>query len=223
MLAITLLSTIAILFNATGLEVLLKKDINFNRELCVAGVGNVLSSLVGGITGYVTITDTMLNHKTQHSAATHSRLAGLFAIGFFIVKYSHVSVIKATLKGDYLQSNKQRDPHTQELLQQYGNEILYFQLQIFLFFGNADALLKELSNRLSKSKEVHYVIYDFSHLTGLDRSATVSFEKIKQLAEKKNILIMLTDVDPKVYDLLEKSNVIAGSAHQFIDVLKQIC
>ncbi len=290
MLAISLLSTIAILFNATGLEVSLKKDINFNRELCVAGVGNFLSSLVGGITGYMTVTDTMLNYKTQHGAASHSRLAGLFAalicivgifigltvlayvprllvgsllmyfgmsflkhwvydirktlpwpdfviiisillviaivgllqgilagilisIGFFVVKYSHISVVKSMLKGDYLHSNKQRDPDTQKILQKYSTEILYFQLQNFLFFGNANALLKKLQDRFKHFAEVKYIIYDFSHLTGLDCSATVSFEKIKQLAEKKKVLIFLTDVDHKIYELLEKSNVITeGSA-----------
>lgn len=285
MLVIVLLSTIGIFFNTSGLEVLLKKDIDTNKELRVNGVANIFAGLVGGINGYATITLTMFNNEVQRSVSLNTRFVGLvtaavciptifygaallayvprflsggllmffgitmlkqwvyemrhklplsdfiiiatilltmiffgllkgifvgilFSVGFFIVQFSNARIIKSTFTGKNLHSNKQYDPKTQELLQESGHEILYFQLQNYLFFGNTGALLQKLIRHTDHSNKVRYVIYDCSYLTGMDYSAAVIFDKMKQLAQRKNVLIILTNVSKKIHRFLEKSNVL---------------
>lgn len=55
LVSIMVLSTIAILLNANALELAVQKDIDLNRELTAAGLGNVLAGLGGGPVGYQTI------------------------------------------------------------------------------------------------------------------------------------------------------------------------
>jgi SulP family sulfate permease len=282
---ISLLCTIAMLLYETGLEVALKKEINFNRELYVTGWGNLLSGLVGGLAGYTSVSITILNHEMQKSESSNSRLPGLFcaamcfiallfgvemlsyfprfivggllmffglsflkhwifdvrktlplfdyllilsillvialigmlqgiflgiivSVIFFIVNYSHTNTIKCILNGDYLQSNKQRDPVTQKLLTTQGKIILYFQLQNYLFFGNANFVLQKLREIVSKHAEIHYLIYDFHQLVGLDSSVMMSFEKIKQLAISHDIIVILTEMNSTVLSLFQKNHFI---------------
>jgi len=72
---IVLFGTIAVLLNAAGLELVARRDIDVNRELVSAGIGNILTGLSGGIVGYHSLSCTSLGHKI----APHSRLVGIFA------------------------------------------------------------------------------------------------------------------------------------------------
>ncbi len=69
-----IVSVIALLLNANGLELIIKKDVNLNRELITAGIGNLAAGLGGGIVGYHAISLSSLNH----TASGGKRLVGLF-------------------------------------------------------------------------------------------------------------------------------------------------
>lgn len=56
-----IISVIALLLNAGGLELLIKRDINLNRELIAAGVGNLAAGSMGGLIGYQAISLSALN------------------------------------------------------------------------------------------------------------------------------------------------------------------
>ena len=71
-------AVIAALFNVSGVELLLRTDLDSNRELRDAGIGNVLSSVVGGIPGYHALSLTSLARQMNVSA----RSAGL--VGAFV-------------------------------------------------------------------------------------------------------------------------------------------
>jgi SulP family sulfate permease len=70
---ILIVSTIALLLNANSLELIIKKDVDLNRELVTAGIGNLAAVLGGGIVGYHTISLSSLNH----SLSGGKRLPGL--------------------------------------------------------------------------------------------------------------------------------------------------
>ncbi|MBI5959335.1 MAG: SLC26A/SulP transporter family protein [Chloroflexi bacterium] len=76
---IAALSAVSLLLNATGLELLLQQDIDLNRELKSAGVGNILTGLVGGGVGFQTISASMLADKL---GAKRTRLPGIFVALF---------------------------------------------------------------------------------------------------------------------------------------------
>jgi SulP family sulfate permease len=283
---IALLSAISILLCITSVEVLVKKDIDFNRELRLAGIGNLLSGAMGGLPGYIYISLTTLNHDIQkNNVKKNSRVAGLlcgsiclliiflgmdalsyfpkmilggllmyfglsflekwvynirkslpfvdcliiytillaiivigflqglligliFSAIFFIVNYSKSNIIKYMYNGNYLQSNRQREPQVQKILSQHRNKVLYFQLQNYLFFGNAKFLLEKFHTKFSHTPSLRYAIFDFSRLTGIDSSATMGFEKIKQFAFQNNIFLILVGLKKKTYHLFKKGNII---------------
>jgi sulfate permease, SulP family len=68
-------ATIAILFNISGTEVVLHRDLDTNRELRDSGVLNVISGALGGIPGYHALSLTALAERMSVDA----RVAGLIA------------------------------------------------------------------------------------------------------------------------------------------------
>lgn len=61
MIPVTIISVIALLLNSSGMEVLIKKDIDLNRELLVAGLGNLSAGIVGGLIGFQDISFSSLS------------------------------------------------------------------------------------------------------------------------------------------------------------------
>lgn len=78
MIPVTFISVIALLLNASGMEVLFKKDIDLNREMLIAGAGNLASGFVGGLIGYQDISFTKLNKSMSGGTRLSGILVGLF-------------------------------------------------------------------------------------------------------------------------------------------------
>ena len=72
-LAAVFLAVIAILFNVSGSELVLRRDLDTNEELRGAGLANLLSGAVGGIPGYHALSVTALTGWMRANA----RIAGL--------------------------------------------------------------------------------------------------------------------------------------------------
>ena len=72
-----LVAMIALLVIATSLEVVIRTDIDLDQELRVAGIGNLLSGLGGGLPGYQSVSASLLSHYI----GTKSRLVGLISAG----------------------------------------------------------------------------------------------------------------------------------------------
>jgi SulP family sulfate permease len=76
-LTVVLVAVLALLINATGIELVADRDTNVNRELLVAGVANMGAAAGGGIVGFQALSLTALARRT---GAT-TRLVGLVAAG----------------------------------------------------------------------------------------------------------------------------------------------
>ena len=72
-----LVAMIALLVIATILEVVIRTDVDLDQELRVAGIGNLLSGLGGGLPGYQSVSASLLSHYI----GTKSRLVGLISAG----------------------------------------------------------------------------------------------------------------------------------------------
>jgi MFS superfamily sulfate permease-like transporter len=73
LLAAVLLSTVSLLCNATGVAWATQKAIDLDRELWATGVANAVVGLGGGLSGYLAVGKSVLNHKL----GADSRLVGL--------------------------------------------------------------------------------------------------------------------------------------------------
>jgi SulP family sulfate permease len=70
---ILILSVIALLLNASGIELVVNREVDLDKELLVAGAGNLAAALAGGIVGFQAISLSALNHKLSRG----SRLTGV--------------------------------------------------------------------------------------------------------------------------------------------------
>lgn len=75
MIPIALISAIGLLLNSSGVELLIKKDVDLNRELTVAGYGNLFAGMAGGLAGFQDISFTTLNQTMSGG----KRLVGILA------------------------------------------------------------------------------------------------------------------------------------------------
>lgn len=75
LLAITMLATISILLNASGLEIATEREIDLDRELRATGIANLAAGLGFGMVGYLSLSESTLNHK----AGAESRVAGIIS------------------------------------------------------------------------------------------------------------------------------------------------
>ena len=75
--ALLIMSAVALLLNAGGLELIFEHDLDLNRELRAAGLGNLGAGLGGGIAGYHSLALSSLGHTLGAS----SRLVGFISAG----------------------------------------------------------------------------------------------------------------------------------------------
>jgi SulP family sulfate permease len=73
--SIVIISVIALLLNAGGLELAIKRDLDFNRELQSTGIANLMAGLCGSPIGYLYLSQTSLTYRL----GAHSRLTGILA------------------------------------------------------------------------------------------------------------------------------------------------
>ena len=142
---------------------------------------------------------------------------GLLATVFlFVVNYSRVSVIRHKLSGIELRSNVERYDHQWHKLHELGDHILILELQGYIFFGTAYALLEQIQSRMNDQNRlpVRFLIFDFRHVNGLDVSAVFSFMKCCQSAEAQNTIILLTHASESIQHkfrlggFLDKENIV---------------
>lgn len=71
--AMVLLSTLALLLAASNLEMTVRQDLDFNRELRWLGLGNLLAGLAGGVPGHTSLAGSTVAHRLGGA----SRLTGV--------------------------------------------------------------------------------------------------------------------------------------------------
>ncbi len=123
------------------------------------------------------------------------------AIILFVLSYSRINVVRHAVSGAEMRSNVERCAyHRRVLAEKLGQQIFILELQGFIFFGTANALLEQIRTRVTDTQQpsVRYVVLDFRRVTGLDSSAVLSFVKGKQLARARGITLVLTHSSERI-------------------------
>ena len=82
---LVLVTTLTVLINATGLEVETRTDTNLDHELTVQGAANILSPLLGGFLGYLSLNRSLMNFRL---GATSRASGVIFALAAFGLAYA---------------------------------------------------------------------------------------------------------------------------------------
>jgi len=135
----------------------------------------------------------------------------VISVVIFAVSYSRISIIKFTQTGKSTRSSFSRPLGQIEILKNHGEQVFIMNLQGYLFFGTANALLEKVKSHMEeigdKSKD-NYVILDFRLVTGIDSSVTQGFQKILILSEQYEVNIFLTDLNPEMKKFFESANLL---------------
>ena len=128
------------------------------------------------------------------------------AVILFVIEYSQINIVRHTLSGKYYRSKVSRPRLYQQLLRQKGDWIYILELQGFLFFGTANKLFDQISQRFAQThgSQIQFMVLDFRMVVGLDSSAVSSFAKLKQHAEANKVLLVFTQTSPSIQRKLEK-------------------
>ncbi len=119
----------------------------------------------------------------------------------FVWNYSRINVVHHAGTGEEIRSNVERCAYHQKVLaEELGPHIYVLELQGFIFFGTANALLEQIRARAADAERspVRFILLDFRRVTGLDSSAVLSFVKGKQLAEVQAINLLLTHMSERI-------------------------
>jgi len=95
-------ATFAILFNISGTELVLDRDLDTNQELRDAGVLNVVSGALGGIPGYHALSLTALATRMRVDARAAGLIAALVPLAAVVVGAEVVGLIPRMIVGGVL-------------------------------------------------------------------------------------------------------------------------
>ncbi|MGA0612213.1 SLC26A/SulP transporter family protein [Caldimonas sp. KR1-144] len=118
------------------------------------------------------------------------------ATALFVISYSRIDVVRFELAGDRVHSRVQFGPRQRQWLQAHAGRLLVFKLQGFVFFGTASQLVDRLQLRLGP--DLRFVLLDFEHVTGLDSTALLCFDKLRQHAEHHGIELVVSALRPHI-------------------------
>jgi sulfate permease, SulP family len=114
----------------------------------------------------------------------------------FAWNYSRINIFHHTLSGSEVASHVERNLTSRRELAKHGDQIYVLELQGFIFFGTANAVLEQVNQRLHATGEtpLKFLILDFRRVTGLDSSAMFSLTKVKHLADTHHFALVFTNL-----------------------------
>ena len=102
LIAVSIISGIALLLGSSGMELIVKKDIDLNRELVTAGIGNLAAGVLGGLVGFQDISFSTLSHVMGGGRRLVGLLAALLIAGTMFVGTSAILYIPKFVLGSVL-------------------------------------------------------------------------------------------------------------------------
>ncbi len=139
---------------------------------------------------------------------------GLFmAVAFFVLEYSRQDIIKQEFSASSHRSNLERSFAQNRLLQAEGREVLVFRLQGFVFFGTTYRFCEHVKSEIMDEafEPLRFLILDFQSVSGIDVSTVHDFRKLKKLADRSKVELLICNPLPQLRPLLTE---IAVAAHR---------
>lgn len=128
----------------------------------------------------------------------------LLTVALFVVSSSRIDAVRYAVGGGELHSRVSRSEAERRQLDRHGHELMVVQLQGFLFFGTASALLERLERRVKGGPRLHSLIIDFSRVTGVDSTGLATIGDVAKLATAAGFELALCAVPGPIEKLLSR-------------------
>ncbi|MBN2304091.1 MAG: SulP family inorganic anion transporter, partial [Anaerolineae bacterium] len=131
----------------------------------------------------------------------------------FVLQYTRIDVVRHALTGAEIHSNMERSAHHRRALAEMGDHVYMLELQGYIFFGTANALLERVRARLDDPDRLplRFLVLDFRRVSGLDSSSVLSFGKIRLLADQRDFVLVLTHLAPAMQRQFDRDGLAASS------------
>ena len=148
-------------------------------------------------------------------------VAGVFlSLLLFVVEYARLGAVKQDFRGDEYLSAMHTGTRN-ESVNRVDRQVWILRLRGMLFFGASHQFYRRVKSRLDNqppgSDELKYIILDFQMVEGIDISTVMDFNKVRKLAERHNIQVLLSNVPPPVRRVLIDSSFAVKGADDLID------
>ena len=116
----------------------------------------------------------------------------LVAACLFILSFSRVDVVRLRSTLSTRRSLVERSEQDIRFLMQAGGQTVVLELNGFIFFGTANALLETIRAELAKADKPNAIILDFSRVRGLDASASHSLGKLSKACSRAGVRLVMS-------------------------------
>jgi SulP family sulfate permease len=127
----------------------------------------------------------------------------------FALSASRIPAIKFSFDGSEYHSSLDRGPEELALLAGHGCELQGMSLQGYLFFGSASRLHEHTKALLAAQPICRFLLFDLRLVTGIDSSATHSFNQIKQLAYRHGAQLVFANMTVEIQDAFKIAGLIS--------------
>ena len=122
----------------------------------------------------------------------------VLSLVFFVVRLSHVPLIKSQYTIRDRTSRTIRSIPEQSIIKVYGSRAQIYQLQGYVFFGSAHSLVNELKESLTGELKLSCVVIDFKAVSGFDLSALDGLRAFIQRANAQDVKTILSSTTTKL-------------------------
>lgn len=133
------------------------------------------------------------------------------AVMLFVVRSSRIAVVKHAFTGDSYRSNVDRSPAERRILAAAGDRMLALELQGFVFFGTASAIVQEVTRRRPSRSTGWCVLLDLRRTTGIDPSAVFSLARLARRLAADGGQLVLSGLPGDRRELLLRGGLDLGS------------
>jgi sulfate permease, SulP family len=100
--SLVVIAVLALLLNASGVEVAVGQEVDLDRELVVSGTANLLAGLVGGTVGYTYTSLTVLAQRMGAARRLTGVVVALVCAGTLVVGFTAVTLVPVPIVGGLL-------------------------------------------------------------------------------------------------------------------------
>jgi sulfate permease, SulP family len=149
----------------------------------------------------------------------YSFIAGILS-GFvgscllFAASYNRIGLVRRTATRASVASDVDHGQDSMVKLRTLGDQIQIYWLSGYIFFGSSEEIFERVRDAkpASASHPVRYVVLDFTGVTGADASAVVSLVKLKNVADKRAMTLVLCGLSRALEDALSRDKFFAGAS-----------
>ena len=97
-----ILNAVSVLFNYSGLELIVKEDFDLNKELRLTGYNNIIAGLAGTPAGYMTLSETSMSYNLGARSRLPSIIVALFCLITLVFGAKILSIFPKIILGGLL-------------------------------------------------------------------------------------------------------------------------